>query len=259
MNGVIPFVLNKNGGGNTPSGDAKLEEAVKSNVNVGNATSGTVFPKNMTFTEYVKKVHVKDIASTIALTTTVASGLFEKGTSKTVTKLSVTIVKNSAKSITSIEWYKDSTLIQTTTCDTSLTYSIDVNDTVTTDTTYKVILKYKNGSNVTATTNNEVKFEFVGATYIGGVDDIPTVDTIENLTKIIKKKGESNNKVTVNNQYVAFAYPSSFGNLTSIKDGNNFENISDFAKISLTINELPYNVYYTTTKKTLSNFTYIFK
>lgn len=259
MNGVIPFVLNKGNGSGSSSGDAKLEEKITSNVTVGNATSGTVFPQNMTFTEYVKKVHIKDIASTITLTTTVAGGLFEKGTTQTVTKLSVSITKNSAKSIDSIDWYKGSSLIQSTTCDTNTTYTLSVNDSITTDTTYKVILHYKNGSNVSSTTNSEVKFEFVGATYVGSLGDIPTSTTVTTLTKLIKKKGNSNNTVNANNQYVVFAYPSSFGNLTSILDGNGFENLTDFTKITATINGLNYNIYYTNTKKTLTNFTYNFK
>ena len=47
----------------------------------------------------------------------------------------------------------------------------------------------------------------------------------------------------MSNQRIVYLYPSSFGELTSIKDENNFENLDSFAKTLITINGVSYIEY----------------
>jgi hypothetical protein len=45
------------------------------------------------------------------------------------------------------------------------------------------------------------------------------------------------------NQRVVYMYPKSFGNLTSIKDVNNFDYINSYTLLTITFEEIVYNVY----------------
>ena len=47
-----------------------------------------------------------------------------------------------------------------------------------------------------------------------------------------------------NDQIIVYAYPASLGDLTSIKDQNNFEYLTNsYGKVTMTINGETYNVY----------------
>lgn len=60
------------------------------------------------------------------------------------------------------------------------------------------------------------------------------------------------------NQKIVYLYPSTFGDLTSIKDQNGFEGISGFEKQSITLNGVSYNLYISKIPAT-SNVTLTFK
>jgi hypothetical protein len=85
--------------------------------------------------------------------------------------------------------------------------------------------------------------------YIGNVDDLnPTELDIKGMTKRLVVKSNQNLSYTLSNSRFCFAYPSSYGNLTSIKDPNNFEMLSTFTKTSSNFTMLdgksvPYNIY----------------
>ena len=102
-------------------------------------------------------------------------------------------------------------------------------------------------------------YSFVDPYYIGATDGIPTADTVVTLTELIEAKSNKTKKVTAADQYVVYAYPTSYGSLTSIIDGNGFENLTDYTKISLTINDVAYNCYHTTGKKSMTDFSYTYK
>ena len=102
-------------------------------------------------------------------------------------------------------------------------------------------------------------YSFVDPYYIGATDAIPTADTVVTLTEIVEAKSNKTKKVNAADQYVVYAYPASYGSLSSIIDGNGFENLTDYTKISLTINGVAYNCYHTTGKKSMTNFSYTYK
>ena len=102
-------------------------------------------------------------------------------------------------------------------------------------------------------------YSFVDPYYIGATDNIPTADTVLTLTELIEAKSNKTKKVTATDQYVVYAYPTSYGSLTSIIDGNGFENLTDYTKISLTINEVAYTCYHTIGKKSMVDFSYTYK
>ena len=79
-------------------------------------------------------------------------------------------------------------------------------------------------------------------------------------SKLQSTKSVTVSGVNLTNQKFVYAYPASFGDLTSIKDGNQFEYLvgGGFAKTTVTLNSVTYNVYYLVTQVTIDNAKYIF-
>lgn len=86
------------------------------------------------------------------------------------------------------------------------------------------------------------------------------------LTKQILPKANKLVNFNDSNKYIYFAYPASYGDLTSIKDPNNFEVLGSFTKSVVTVSGLAgglstsYNIYVTNTLTSVpnQNFNFIF-
>jgi len=85
------------------------------------------------------------------------------------------------------------------------------------------------------------------------------------LTKLIELKSSKNLSINVSNKHIIFCYDSAYGLLTSIKDANGFENISNFSKSNLVLNSntpvwsKDYNIYISNSPVTINqNFNFIF-
>ena len=125
-------------------------------------------------------------------------------------------------------------------------------DNVTTNTDYNITVEY-NG----LTASNIKKVEFVNPSYFGilNIDTEVSEANIKGLTEIIKKvKSYSSPTVILENQKVCYAYPKTFGNLTSIKDSNNFEYFNSYNLSELTINNEIYNIYILKDAVSISSF-----
>lgn len=97
---------------------------------------------------------------------------------------------------------------------------------------------------------NTVALTFVFPYFMGVINNTGelTSDVITQLTKKAETKGTKSYSFTTKDQMMVFAYPTAHGDLKSIKDPNDFENIGSFKKqvIYLNINgsTQSYNVYY---------------
>lgn len=94
--------------------------------------------------------------------------------------------------------------------------------------------------------------------YFGIVTEPPT--SLTTLTKVLNSgRGWTKSGINLNNQKTCYAYPSSWGALTSIKDGNNFEYIGSYTKTELTNDKgVGYFVYTLTNPTTITNFKQIY-
>jgi hypothetical protein len=109
--------------------------------------------------------------------------------------------------------------------------------------------------------NSTISVEFAAPTYYGSLD-ISNVDetNIKTLTKTIRKKAnDSNLSFSPTLQRFVYAYPSSYGNLTTIIDQNNFNVFNSFNKtvVSFTLADSTtefYNVYTSNADTTQSGF-----
>ena len=247
--------VNGSGGG---GGDAALESAVTSNLAVGAIPSGTTLEQGTTFTEFVQKLLITEIAPTTTFTAT-GSGVKEVGTSVTPT---LTLVINTVGTgvPTAIKFYDGSTLLDTKEyVDGTTSYSYTMSSAVTTTTTVKGVLEYKKSDDSAATIEKTATYTFVMASYYGAVTSAPTDKAgITALTKNVKNTKAQTATFTLSNQRSCYCYPASFGNLTSIKDANNFEYLSSYTKTTVAVDGTDYNVYTLTDPVTATGFKQVY-
>lgn len=258
-------------------GSGKLKTKIVSNIEVGGVSKNTTFDVDTNYDDIFQKLFVKYLQPAISSITLNPSqdkhDLMDIGDNKIVSlKVTPSLVKNSepiakseirvggvlANTNTSIAnggsyTYTHGTTITTTDC-------VKINDALYTLEVKVTVNDSKSSVSSTKSTS------FVCPHYYGSVDVVPTTEgEIKALTKELLGKVDSKDvKYTHTNKYTLFAYPKVYGNVTSIIDQNNFENIDSFNRSEVTLltangDSIVYNVYTATSKNSLSNFKYTFK
>lgn len=234
---------------------------------VGGIKAGSSFD-NQTMTEMWNALlypFVKPSNLRLTIDSGVAIGIVEKGTTispSATTKLMWAISGNDG-TITKIEFFKNNTSVkkvEAASVSTSgyVEWGTDFG-TISSDTSiiYKATYK-ENTSDIL--TSNALTWTFVDPYFYGVAAD--GVD-ITHLTKSVTSKSNKTLSFTTDNNYIYFAYPASYGELTSIKDSNGFENIDGFTKTTTTIiissGSVEYLVYKSKSASTQSNFMLTFK
>lgn len=172
-----------------------------------------------------------------------SSTLYEIGKDATVT-VTANLTKKT-KDITGARILKNGADLKVASSDeiTAKTFS-QANVTFNTDTTFSSKVSDADGE----VNGNTINVKFTRKSFYGLIDAGATVDSdtaIEALgsNQLTGSKGLTWNNLTANNQKLAYAYPESFGNLTSIKDQNNFEYLASFDKTTVQRDGVNYNVY----------------
>ena len=240
------------------SGDAILDEDITFMDNVGGIEAGTTFGTGTSLDEIFKQMASKYIAPSARLTSNLSTNIYELGT--TVTgglTLTATVVKGSA-TITKIEFYKDSTVVNTITqnAENGGEFSHTDENSISADTTYKVVVTDSEGKTVSAT----YKVSFYNPYYHGisakTLDNITVTDVV-GMTKDLSAKGKKTYSYTSNNEYCVVAYPKSYGTISSILDSNGFQNVDSWQYVEVEINGVVYYVYQTKTPVICTAFAYI--
>ena len=252
----------RNGAGS--GGDSALSSDVTTNLAVGAIASGTLLPEGMTFTQFVQKLVITEIAPTIGFSIS-KSGNVAYGGSYTET-LSVSVSSmGTAKKIKTIEWYEGSTLKQTTTVDSTTTgsWSYTMDTATTTSTTFKAIVKYTKSSDVDDQQTKTASINFYYNKFYGGVSDLnPTEATVEALTSTLATGKGGTYSFTVSAGRICYAYPKSLGALSSIKDGNGFSLFDSFTRTEQTYTQagqsVAYYRYVLTDATTVSSYSVVF-
>lgn len=255
---VYSAELGKFVNGEGSGGDATLESDVTSNLTVGAIASGTTLERGTTFTEFAQKLLITEIAPTTTFSAS-GSGVKEVGTSVTPT-LTLTINNKGTGTPTAIKFYSGPTLLDTQNyVDGTNTYTFTMESAVTTTTTVKGVLEYKKSNQSTASIEKTASYTFVMASYYGPVNVAPTTkEEIIALTKNVKTGKGQTATFNLSNQRSCYAYPASMGNLTSIKDANNFEYLSSYTKTTVVIDDVNYNVYTLTDPVTATGFKQVY-
>lgn len=126
---------------------------------------------------------------------------------------------------------------------------------ISTNTTYTV--KVSNGYE---TVNGSTTLRFVNPNYFGTVDATSevTAEIILAFAELIRGSKSYTGTTSLNNQRTVYAYPKSFGALTSIKDANNFDYLNSYTRSELEINEETYYVYVLTSPTSITTFKQIY-
>jgi hypothetical protein len=95
--------------------------------------------------------------------------------------------------------------------------------------------------------------------YYYGKSASSTISDFTGLTANVTAKGQKTFNFTTNNEYMVFAYDSSYGNLKSILDGNGFETIGGWTKNTVTVGGFSYFVYVSNSPTTDTNAPFTFK
>jgi hypothetical protein len=225
----------------------------------------------LTTHEVLKKLLYPYVDATVGnATASPNGGTYEKGATKTITQVSISITKKS-EPITSVALYNGSTLIEEKTGDAvknggTITFSglsVEV-PTNGNQLTVKVTYPDANG-NAKTVEKKTTALTFVYPYYMGTCAAGTAIDEtlVESLTKKVEGKGNKSNSFTVSDGHMVFAYPKAHGVLKSVLDPNNFETIGNYTRSEVSVTGLDgtaqaYYVY-VSGATTVSGFTVNFK
>lgn len=117
--------------------------------------------------------------------------------------------------------------------------------TTATTKTAKLSVTYDAKTDNPKTVERTVNITYHYPSYIGVVANGATIDeaAVKALTKSVEWGKGKTAALTQANQKIVYAYPASYGDLTSIKDGNGFQGFAGYTKQTVTVNGQAYNVY----------------
>ena len=231
------------------------------NIACGGLAKGTDLT-DKTIKEVLKAMTVTYILPNCTVVFSNANTLIKKGTSINVTVTSKSFVKGT-NNISKIEFYKGNTVVNTQTYINNTNYTYTIND-INTDTTLKVRVYDTEGKYKEVSTKS---YKFVYPSY-KAIVDVPNIPTASELVTLISttdneflldKKNYTWSGITMTNKRMCYAYPKSYGVLSSIKDANNFEVLNSFTKLETKINSVDYILYITIDTSSLNGGKIIFK
>ena len=225
-------------------GDSSLSKDIVTNVGVGNIPAGTTLKKDMTFTEYVERVHVKEIAPsfTFSCSNSPTTNKAKYETVITNTVLTCTITNfNTAKDCNLIEFIDNSgTVIH------SEPYVAGTNTYTFTDTTniikdnftYKCNLHYKKSDGSAGKITQSISFKFVAYGYYG-ISSVTIFPTLTDLKALSGQNASGSKNLTWNGinctfQNMIYAYPASYGTLSKVMYAG-FDYVTSFTQTTQNI------------------------
>ena len=199
------------------------------------------------------------------MTATATGGVFEKGTSVSVTAMSVIVGKKSSK-LAKVEFLRAGTVVDTITAGLPTTGTATIRSTqaltIDTNTTLSAKVYDSEATAGTASTNGPT-YTFVDPYFYGSINDGTAITSavINGLTKRIETKGTKGYTFTHSNAKAVFAYPKSYGKLSKITDPNGFDVTGTFSVSEVTVTvksgDVAYYVY-ANDPSTISGFKFTF-
>lgn len=128
--------------------------------------------------------------------------------------------------------------------------SLDVTVNVGINTNTSITVTVIDNINQRQKTFTLINYKFIYPMYYGVLSESDNITQalIKSKTKLLQEKGTKNIKYTTNYERIMFAYPKSYGQLSSIYDANNFNIINTFSVQELNITaadsaSVPYYIY----------------
>jgi hypothetical protein len=208
------YTINSTGGGASDHNDLN---------NIQGGTTDEYY--HFTASEHTGLQALLYVAPTITLTTDPLYGVREYGNTATGVDLSVT-TNDGSEPITSVKFYRGASLIETV-ASPNPTGGVETY-TDTTDLEATTTYSAKVGDGTTEVTSTTRTFTFVYPYYYGVGAVSLTPAQVAGLTKAVVTSGTKTYAFSPTNEVYYFAYPASYGVLSSIKDTNGFETIDDW-------------------------------
>lgn len=242
------------------SGNDLLDEDVTFTEECFGIEANTTFPIGTPLEEIIKKMANKMVLPTVRLSSSLSTLVYELGTTvRNGHTLTAKVTKGSSD-ITKVEFFKNNTSVSTITSNVSnggnFTYADGSN--ITADVTYKVVVTNVEGKTVSSTLSVKFYNPFYHGVTSKDINTITSTDILA-MTKDVSAKSTKEYKYTSNNEYCCLAYPKSYGKLSSLLDGNGFQNLDSWVSKEIEINSVPYYVYQTKTNVICTNFAYKFE
>ena len=183
--------------------------------------------------------------------------------------ISTTFKQNDAGNVTGYKVYKNNSVIFENTSVSSYTDTINMQHggsiTYKTEVTYEdgpikntlLGIPYPSTAIKSGSITSSGTIKAYALSYYGVIDGSEFIDT-NGLTSELRTSKSDTITMSLTNQRIIYMYPKSFGNLTSIKDANNFDYINSYTLSNATVNDVEYNVYILTDPVTINNFKQIF-
>lgn len=242
----VSEALNAAIGAKASKADIKYTNQTPSTVAVGGVPAGYVPPSSgIDVKDLVDKMLHAYVAPKVSASAVPTNGgVFEIGTSKTVTSVTVNITMGST-GIKKIEVFDGSSVLGSLTSGINAganTVTLTSELTVTTNKQLSVKVTDNEDKVVSANTG---AFTFVSPYYYGAIAETatPTETLIKEATKSVTTKGNKTFNFTCNNQKMLFAYPKSYGALSKIIDANNFDVTGTFTRTEVTVDGVEYYAY----------------
>ena len=206
---------------------------------------------------------------TISMQLETADGVFEKNTSKTLSKIVLTSTdgtkvafeeNNPSIFVAGVQLTaptdKVTTSVDKKTYTRELASPIVMNGTADKKVVAKVEL---NGKEISTEKSYEFIYPFYAASLTGNIVSEYNNTLFVDSNKILTKKSNQVVSYTHANKVMAFAYPSEYGALSKIVDQNGFDITGTFSATTFMYGSVSFRVYCTTTPNTLSGFNVTFK
>lgn len=183
-------------------------------------------------------------------------GTFENGSTITLSN-STTNVTLGSEAITRVTVYDGAAKLgEKTSALTGNSFQVPITLSIKNNKTLKTEVEDAKG---TILSRNSSTFTFVYPFYYGSLaNGVYDETSVKGLTKVVQSKGSKTFKFTHSDKCCVIAYPSSYGNLRTVIDQNNFDVTSAFTQHTVSITGLdgtPVNYYvYTNSPATLDNF-----
>lgn len=226
-------------------GGSTLKEDLTATVEIGTVSSGKKYPAGTPLEDIIRDMLIKEEPPAVTLSLIPSDPLYDIVNDTVASITIVAAVAQKTYPLDRIRFFVDDVDVSTQTITASGSYQYVYNpDTpINSDTTFKVIVMDEKLS-----TTVTKKIKFVGRTFYGiAPSDIgePTEAFIKSLSTTLKDvKGYKYAGITTDFGKVVYAYPKSFGDLTSIKDLiNNFDYTASFSKTVLDVDGIAYNCY----------------
>lgn len=239
--------------------EAILQDSITSNITIGWIEADSLFAAGTPLEDIFRKLLVKYFEPTVSLTISPSTTPLVKGTTINSIVLSANVGKRS-NPITSVRFYANNVLIHESTNSSeggTIAYTYSPSNPIDDDIILKVVV-----SDSISTIEDSKSIDFVDSSFFGSVaEDVttPTADIITGLDSIaLVSKKYTRSWINMTYGKILYAYPASYGNLTSIKDGNNFEYINSYTKSTVTIDGIVYNVYLLTEAAGVSDFKQVY-